>query len=76
VVVEGWVASGAVVVESVELGVSAFGVPAYVSAASQPNPAVATMPMTAVAAVNSERRRVASERRFVRARRSGVMRRP
>jgi hypothetical protein len=63
VTVEGWVASGAVVVELVVVDASVFGVPAYVSAASHPNPAVATSPTTAAAAVISERRRVASERR-------------
>jgi len=65
--------AGVVVVASVEDGASVFGVPAYVSAASQANPAVPTSPMTAVAAVSSVRRRVASVRRAVRARRSGVI---
>jgi hypothetical protein len=72
--VEGCVARG-VVVEFADVGPWLFVVPAYVSAASQPNPAVARTPIRAVAAVSSERRRVASVRRLVRARRSGVIRR-
>jgi hypothetical protein len=64
-----------VVVFEVE-ALSLFGVPAYVSAASQPNPAVATRATTAAVAVSSERRRVASARRSVRARSSGVIWRP
>jgi hypothetical protein len=72
------VGAGVAVVGSVvvALVVESFGVPAYVSAASHPKPAVATSPATSEMPVRSDLRRLAVFLRPIRARSSGVMTAP